>query len=55
MTTNSFIGEKINRIPQFLNKSQINQNKDINKSIINSSKVISRPEKSKSITKSSIR
>lgn len=41
MITNSFIGEKSRKIPQFLNKSQIGQSRDLNDSILASSKITS--------------
>lgn len=55
MTTDSFIGEKSKKIPQFLNKSQIGQPKVINNLLFTSSNIASRIDKSKSITKSGIR
>jgi len=55
MTTDSFIGEKSKKIPQFLNKSQIGQPKAVNNSLFTSSNIASRIDKSKSITKSGIR
>ena len=51
MTTNSFIGKESRKIPQFLNKSQIGQSRDLNDSILTSSKINTRIKKSKSNTK----
>lgn len=42
MTTNSFVGEKSRKIPQFLNKSQIGQSRDLNDSVLTSSKITTR-------------